>query len=174
MAFMVKLGKCKKGIELGVFTGYSSLCFAEVLPEDGKLVSIDVNPDFTALAQKYWKLAKVDHKIDLRLEGGITVLDEFLSDPDQKGTFDFAYVDADKENYGVYFDKLVELLRVGGFIMFDNVLWHGKVTNEDTRKDDPNATALYETVEKAMNDKRVKVHTILLADGLAIVEKVHE
>ena len=129
MAFMVKVAKAKRGIELGVFTGYTSLCFAEALPKDGELIAIDVDAKFTEVGQKYWKEAGVEDRIKLRLEGGTIVLNELLGTPSNHNSFDFAYVDADKENYLSYFDKLSQLIKPGGFIMFDNVLWSGQVVD---------------------------------------------
>lgn len=146
MAFLVRLANSKKGIELGVFTGYTSLCFAEALPADGKLIAVDVNDAFTNVAQKYWKEAGVDKRIELRLEGGIKVLDELIATEGNINTFDFAYVDADKTNYPFYFERLAKLLRPGGFIMFDNVLWGGNVTIEEKRKYDITTHSLYSVV----------------------------
>ena len=147
MAFMVRIAKAKKGIELGVFTGYTSLCFAEQLPQEGGLlVAIDVDEDFTNLAKKYWKEAGVEERIQLRLEGGVKVLDELISDPNQVETFDFAYVDADKPNYLNYFERLAKLLRPGGFIMFDNVLWSGKVADPAIRESDIDTKVLHDVV----------------------------
>ena len=125
MAFLVQLAKAKKGIELGTFTGYSALCMAQKLPEDGKLITVDIDPETNKIAKKYWEMAGVQNKIEAKIQAGTEVLDGLLGDPNHKGTFDFAYVDADKPNYPIYFQKLVDLLRPGGFIMFDNVLWGG-------------------------------------------------
>ena len=136
MAFMVRVAGAKKGIELGVFTGYTSLCFAEALPEDGKLIAVDVSEEFTGIAHKYWAEAGVDKKIELRLDGGLKVLQELIADKENLNSFDFAYVDADKPNYPHYFDLLAQLLRSGGFIMFDNVLWSGKVVDPEIRSTD--------------------------------------
>ncbi len=107
MKFLIKLSKAKKGIEVGVFTGYSALCMAEGLPEDGKLLALDISEEYTSLGLKYWKEAKVDHKIDLKIGPGIVYLDKLLTDKSEVGTFDFAYVDADKDNYPKYYDRLI-------------------------------------------------------------------
>ncbi len=154
MAFLARLAKAKKGIELGVFTGYSALCFAEALPEDGKLIAIDVDKVYTDVAEKYWKEAGVDHKIQLRLEGGSKVLDELISESSNHNSFDFAYVDADKPNYLTYFEKLERLIRPGGFIMFDNILWQGFVADEKKREEDEITKTMYQVVQKALNDSR--------------------
>ena len=133
---MVRLAKAKRGIEVGVFTGFTSLCFAEALQKDGELIAIDVDSTFAEVGKKYWKEAGVEDRIKLRLEGGNAVLDELLSVPENHNTFDFAYVDADKPNYLSYFSKLSDLIKPGGFIMFDNVLWKGYVADEAKRNED--------------------------------------
>jgi caffeoyl-CoA O-methyltransferase len=114
----------------------------------------------------------VDKKITLRLEGGTAVLDELLADPSQVGTFDFAYVDADKPNYPLYFEKLALLLKSGGFIMFDNTLWSGKVADPEMRAKDQNTQALYTVATTALNDPRFKTHSIAFSDGLTIAQKL--
>ncbi len=139
MAFIVRTANAKKGIEIGVFTGYTSLCFAEALQPNGILYAIDVSETFTSIAQKYWKEAEVDHKIKLSLDGGIKTMDALIADESNINTFDFAYVDADKPNYPEYFNRLARLLRPGGFIMFDNVLWRGSVADPEQMKTDVNA-----------------------------------
>jgi len=172
MAFLLRASGAKKGIELGVFTGYTSLCFAEALPADGQLVAIDVSEEFTALARKYWKLASVEDKVSLRLEGGHVVLAELLADPKQVGTFDFAYIDADKPSYPDYLPALIKLLRPGGFIMIDNVLWSGKVQDEQLRTTDKETKALYDTVMLALESPELRTHTIAFSDGLTIAQKI--
>ena len=171
MGFLVKASKGKKGIELGTFTGYSALCMAENLPEDGHLITVDVNPETGKIAKKYWEEAGLSGKIKAKIQPGTEVLDALLADPAEKGTYDFAYVDADKPNYPNYLKKLIELMRPGGFIMFDNVLWGGKVADPDKRANDESTRMLYETVQLALKDERVDTHTIKIGDGLAIVQK---
>lgn len=158
-------------MEIGVFTGYSALCLAEGLPSDGKLTALDVSKEWTDVAKKYWKEAGVDSKIDLRLGPGLQYLDKMISDKKEVGTFDFAYVDADKPNYPNYYDRLVTLIRSGGFIMFDNVLWAGNVQHEHHRKNDEKTRCLFETNQKALNDSRVEAHTINIGDGFMVVKK---
>ena len=104
MKFLVKLAKAKKGIEVGTFTGYSALCLAEGLPEDGTLICLDISDDYTEMAKRYWKEAGVDGKIDLRIGSGKDTLDSLLSDPANHNSFDFAFIDADKPNYPVYYE----------------------------------------------------------------------
>ncbi|CDW90260.1 sam-dependent methyltransferase [Stylonychia lemnae] len=171
MKFLVKQANAKKGIELGVFTGYSALSFAEVLPEDGLLIAIDVSEEWTEIAKKYWKEAGVDHKIQLRLEGGSIVLDELLADENNKNSFDFAFIDADKINYPNYYDRVIQLLRPGGILLIDNTIWFGKIVNEELRTKDEQTSQIWRIVELAMNDERVETHTIYLSDGLTIVHK---
>ncbi|CDW85100.1 o-methyltransferase [Stylonychia lemnae] len=171
MQFIIKLAKAKKGLELGVFTGYSALSFAEALPDDGLLIAVDVNKEWTDLGKKYWKEAGVDHKIQLRLEGGDIVLNELLADESNIDTFDFAFVDADKPNYPNYYDRIIKLLKPNGFLMIDNTIWNGKTTDETLRNSDENARCIWKTVQMALNDERVDVHSIYLSDGLTIVQK---
>ena len=172
MAFLVRVSGGKKGIELGVFTGYTSLCFAEALPADGKLIAIDVSEEYTNLGRKYWKLAGVDDKIQLRLDGGVKVLEELLADPANLGTFDFAYIDADKPSYPVYLKLLTKLLRPGGFVMIDNVLWKGMVADPHLRETDEETKALYGVVIDALKSPEFRTHAITFSDGLAIAQKI--
>ena len=141
LKFMVGLMGAKRGIEVGTFTGYSALCFAEALPEDGKLVCLDVSKEFTDLAVKYWKKAGVDHKIELQLGPATEYLEKLISEGGE-GTFDFGFIDADKENYQRYYEYVLKLLRKGGFVAIDNVLWSGKVVGEDESAMDEETLAL--------------------------------
>ena len=125
MKFLIKATGAKKGIEVGVFTGYSALCMAQALPSDGKLVALDISEDFTSIGRKYWKEAGVDHKIDLRLGPAVEILDALCLDKNNLEAFDFAYIDADKQNYLNYYQRIMKLLKPNGFIMLDNVIWKG-------------------------------------------------
>ena len=149
MGFLIRLSKAKKGIELGTFTGYSALCMAEQLPEDGKLITVDINPETGKIAKRYWEEAKVDKKIVQVIQPALEYLDELLKDPLEKGTFDFAFIDADKTNYPNYYERMIQLLRPGGFIMFDNILWDGRVADSDKRVNDESTKRIYETVSFA-------------------------
>ena len=169
MKMLVQITGAKKGIEIGVFTGYSALCLAEGLPEDGKLFALDISEEWTNLGKKYWEEAGVADKIDLILAPGVETLDSFIEDG-QEGTFDFAFVDADKENYTEYFERLVKLLKPNGFIMFDNVLWSGKVV-DDPSTHSPMTAALRKVVEVIKEDDRVENVMIPIGDGLSIVRK---
>lgn len=169
MKKLVQISGAKKGIELGVFTGYSSLSLAEGLPSDGKLTCIDVDVDFTNLASKYWKLGKVDHKIDLILKPGVEVLDKFI---ESKEEFDFAFVDADKDNYINYYERLLKLVKKGGFIMFDNTIWSGLVVDEVKDKNDLSTITLQKLNTLLQEDKRVEINQLPIADGLTLVYKI--
>ena len=124
MALLVQLIGAKKTLEVGVFTGYSSLVVALALPADGKIIACDKSEEYTAMARRYWQAAGVSDKIDLRIAPATETLAELI-DAGQSGTFDFAFIDADKTNYSHYYEKSLELLRPGGLIAIDNVLWGG-------------------------------------------------
>ncbi len=128
MALLVQLIGAKKTLEVGVFTGYSSLAVALALPADGKIIAADVSEQFTAIARRYWQAAGVADKIDLRLAPGVETLDALLA-TGQAETFDFAFIDADKENYDAYYERSLQLVRPGGLIAIDNVLWSGRVAD---------------------------------------------
>ena len=170
MKIMVQISGAKKGIEIGVFTGYSALCMAEGLPENGKLYALDINEGWTNIGKKYWEEAGVADKIELILAPGIETLDKFLEDEENVGTFDFAFVDADKENYPEYYERLIKLLKPNGFIMLDNVLWSGKVV-EDPSTHSSMTAALRKISEIVRDDDRVEHVMLPIADGLTIVRK---
>ena len=126
MALLVRLIAATRTIDLGVYTGYSSLCVALALPPQGKVIACDVNEEWTAMARRYWAEADVSSKVDLRLAPAMETLDGLLA-AGGAGTFDFVFIDADKENYAGYYERALELLRAGGLIAVDNVLWSGRV-----------------------------------------------
>ena len=136
MALLVRLLGARRAVEVGTFTGYSALVVAEALPEDGRLVACDVSEEWTAIGRPFWERAGVAHKIDLRLRPAVETLDALLADG-QSGAFDFAFIDADKANYDAYYERCLRLLRPGGVVGIDNVLWGGRVadaavTDQDT------------------------------------------
>uniref|UniRef100_A0A7S3KC42 SAM-dependent methyltransferase n=1 Tax=Euplotes crassus TaxID=5936 RepID=A0A7S3KC42_EUPCR len=170
MKLLVAISGAKKGIEVGVFTGYSALCLAEGLPEDGKLYALDVSEEWTSIGQKYWEEAGVADKIELILAPAIETLDGFIADEEQVETFDFAFIDADKVNYPDYYEKLITLLKPNGFIIVDNVLWGGSVV-EDPSTFDEDTAALRKLSDIVREDERVEHVMLPIADGVTIIRK---
>ncbi|MCC5645370.1 class I SAM-dependent methyltransferase [Nostoc sp. CHAB 5824] len=168
MRLLVQLIGAKKTLEVGVFTGYSSLSVALALPADGKIIAVDVSEEFTAIARRYWQEAGVADKIDLRLAPGLETLDQLLA-TGQAETFDFAFIDADKENYDGYFERSLQLVRPGGLIAIDNVLWSGQVAEEQNQ--DESTQAIRALNEKLHHDERVTLSLIPIADGLTLAIK---
>ena len=168
---MIKLTGAKKGIEVGTFTGYSALCLALGLPDDGKLICLDVSKEWTDIGKKYWKEAKVDHKIDLRLAPAAETMEDMIKDERNHNAFDFAFLDADKPNYGVYYEQLLVLLKPNGFLIIDNYLWGGSVCEDDINPSDEYTYALRQLAETIKDDDRVERCAIPIADGVAIIRK---
>jgi caffeoyl-CoA O-methyltransferase len=168
MAFLVETIGARKALELGVFTGYSSLAVASALPDDGRLIACDVNDEWTRIAREYWRKAKVDQRIELRLGNGIDTLDA-LSREGHGETFDFVFIDADKENYVAYYERCLRLVRRGGIIAFDNVLWSGRVA--DPSDQSVSTTALRELNERLAHDTRVSLTMLPIGDGLTLTRK---
>jgi predicted O-methyltransferase YrrM len=168
MALLVQLIGAKKALEIGVFTGYSSTCVARALPADGKIVACDINREWTSIARKYWKEAGVDDKIDLRLGDAVKTLDALIV-AGQEGTFDFAFIDADKKNYQNYFERALQLLRPRGVITVDNVLWSGRVA--DPSNQEPDTIAIRNFNEALAHDRRVDISLIPIGDGLTLAMK---
>ncbi|MDF1832022.1 MAG: class I SAM-dependent methyltransferase [Porticoccaceae bacterium] len=168
MALLVKLMGAKRALEVGVYTGYSALAVAEALPDEGLLVACDINAETTAIAQRYWQTAGVAHKIDLRLAPATQTLQALLDDG-QAGSFDFAFIDADKTTYSDYYELCLALLRPGGLIVVDNVLWGGAVLEPSSNDADTQAIQLFNTQLK--DDLRVDLSLLPLADGLSLLRK---
>ena len=168
LAILVQLIGAKKGIELGTFTGYSSTAVALALPDDGRLICCDVNADTTAVARRYWREAGVEHKIELVLGPALDTLNRLLAEGGA-GTYDFAFIDADKTNYPAYWEKCIELIRPNGIILIDNVLWHGRLVDPAVR--DADTEALRTINQQVFRDERVDVALIPVADGLTIARK---
>jgi len=168
MALLVRLMSAKKCLEIGVYTGYSSLCIALALPADGKITACDLSDEWTRIARRYWKEAGVAQKIELRLAPALKTLDELLAE-NQAGTFDFAFIDADKENYLAYYERCLKLLRRGGLIAIDNTLWSGRVAEPDNREAD--TVALREFNRKLHLDQRITLSLLPIADGLTLALK---
>lgn len=168
MALLVQLLGATKTLEIGVFTGYSSLCVALALPPDGKIVACDVSEEFTTVARRYWEAAGVADKIDLRLAPALETLDELLA-AGQAETFDFAFIDADKGNYEGYYERSLQLIRPGGLIAIDNVLWSGRVA--DPQEQEKNTEVIRAFNKKLHHDERVILSLVPIADGLTLALK---
>jgi predicted O-methyltransferase YrrM len=168
LQLLVQLIRAKKTLEVGVFTGYSSLWVALGLPDDGRIVACDVSEEYTAVARRYWKEAGVDRKIDLRLHPALETLDDLLAN-NEAGTFDFAFIDADKANYENYYERALKLLRVGGLIAVDNTIWSGRVA--DPNESDADTVAIRQLNEKLYRDERVALSMLTVGDGLTLAMK---
>ncbi len=167
MALLVQLIGATKTLEIGVFTGYSSLCVALALPPQGKIIALDVSEEYTAIARRYWQQAGVADKIDLRLAPAIDSLDQLLVT--DAGTFDFAFIDADKANYDGYYERALQLVRPGGLIAVDNVLWYGQVA--EAQFQDRSTRAIRDLNEKLHHDERVTISLVPISDGLTLCMK---
>ena len=168
LTFLVELTGANKAIEVGTFTGYSALCVASALPIDGKLVACDVSEQWTAIGRRYWQEAGVENKIDLRIAPAIETLKDLVVSG-ETGSFDFALIDADKENYGLYYKQIFELLRIGGLMLIDNVLWGGKVA--DPAISDPSTVAIRAFNREVYQDNRVSLSMLPIGDGMTLVRK---
>ncbi|MBD1939259.1 class I SAM-dependent methyltransferase [Microcoleus sp. FACHB-68] len=168
MALIVQLLGAKKTLEVGVFTGYSSLTVALALPPDGKIIACDVSEEYTTIARRYWQEAGVAEKIDLKLAPALQTLDNLLA-AGEAGTFDFAFIDADKENYDAYYERALQLVRTGGLIAIDNVLWGGRVA--DPQVQDNSTQAIRRLNEKLHQDERITLSLVPIADGLTLALK---
>lgn len=168
MALLIKLLGAKKTLEVGVFTGYSSLCVALALPIDGKIVACDVSEEYTTMARRYWQAAGVADKIDLRIAPALDTLDQLLAQG-QAETFDFAFIDADKGNYDNYYECSLQLIRPGGLIVIDNVLWSGRVA--DTQNKESSTQKIRAFNEKLHKDQRITLSIVPIADGLTLAFK---
>lgn len=167
MALLVQLIGAKKTLEVGVFTGYSTLAVALALPTDGKIIACDVSEAYTAIARRYWQQANVADKIELRLAPALDTLDQLLA-TGQANTFDFAFIDADKSNYDNYYERSLQLVRPGGLIAIDNVLWSGRVAapNPDNR-----TRSIHALNQKLHHDERISLSLLPLGDGLTLALK---
>jgi predicted O-methyltransferase YrrM len=168
MALLIQLMGARNTLEVGVFTGYSSLAVALALPADGHIVACDVSEEYTAIARRYWQEAGVDHMIDLHLRPALETLNQLLSEG-HRGRFDFAFIDADKVNYEGYYECALELLRPGGIILVDNVLWSGRLA--DPKENDPDTLALRAFNRKLHTDSRVALSMLPLGDGVTLALK---
>lgn len=168
MALLVELTGARKILEIGVFTGYSSTSLALALPEDGKLTACDISKTHTDVARRYWELAGVSRKIDLRVGPALDTLDNLLAEG-LAASYDMAFIDADKANYDGYYERALSLLRRGGLLMLDNVLWNGQVA--DPTFDDEDTAAIRALNAKIQADSRVGISLLPVADGLTLALK---
>jgi caffeoyl-CoA O-methyltransferase len=168
MALLVRLMGVRRCLEVGVFTGYSSLAIALVLPDDGRIVACDVSEEWTAVARRHWAAAGVAHKIDLRLAPALETLEGLLASG-EAGRFDFAFLDADKENYLRYYELALQLVRPGGLIVADNTLWSGRVI--DPANDAASTVALRAFNERLHGDARVDLSLVPIGDGLTLARR---
>lgn len=168
MALLIQLTGAKKGIEIGTFTGYSTLWMALALPADGQIIACDVNEKTTAIARQYWQQAGVADKIDLRIAPAVETLNHLI-ESGQTHIFDFAFIDADKPNYQTYCERCLQLLRPGGLIIIDNVLWGGRVAHSIVQDTDTKAIRAFN--QTLHQDERVDISTSGIADGITLARK---
>jgi predicted O-methyltransferase YrrM len=168
MALLARLVGARRCIEVGVFTGYSSLAVALALPEDGRIVACDVSEEWTSIARRYWQRAGVADRIDLRLAPALETLDSLLAGG-EAGRYDLAFIDADKTRYGDYYERVLQLLRPGGLVVIDNTLWSGRVA--DPAATDADTVALRELNERLLRDERVDLSLVPIGDGLTLARK---
>jgi predicted O-methyltransferase YrrM len=164
LAMLVELMAARECLELGAFTGYSAAWVASALAGDGRIISCEVNETYAVIARKYWAKAGLSSKIDLRMGPALETLRTLPN-----GSFDFAFIDADKENYDAYFERCLELVRRGGLILIDNTLWDGKVA--DTKVKDADTVAIRALNAKLFGDSRVSLSFLPFADGLTLARK---
>ena len=169
MALLIKLIGAKKTLEVGVFTGYSALVTALALPDDGKIIACDKDERYTNIAKPYWERAKVSHKIDLRIAPAQSTLQQLIAEG-QENSFDFAFIDADKRSYPIYYEQVLRLVRPGGLIAIDNVLWSGRVAEPNNT--DKRTVAIREFNQKLHQDERVDISLVPISDGLTLAMKI--
>ncbi len=168
MSLLVKLIGAKRAIEVGTFTGYSSICVASAMPDDGELICCDISPQWTDIAEKYWARAKLENKINLFTQPAEQTL-QTLIDDGQQSSFDFIFIDADKQNYIQYYEMALTLLRKGGLIAVDNTLWSGAVA--DPENDEPGTRAIRRFNQMVKEDTRVSKSLLPVGDGLTLILK---
>jgi len=169
MQLLVRLMGARRYLEVGVFTGYSSLAVALALPADGRIVACDVSDTWTAVARRYWAEAGVAEKIDLRLAPALQTLDQLIAGG-AAGSFDFAFIDADKTSYRAYYERALTLIRVGGLIAVDNTLWEGRVADPMAR--DADTRAIRDFNRHLRDDRQVHLCLVPIGDGLSLALKL--
>jgi len=168
MSLLVKLIGAKKAIELGTYTGYSSICIAGALAEGGRLTCCDDSEKWTNVAKKYWALANLNDKISLELQPAEKTLQRLL-DEGEASSFDFIFIDADKQNYSIYYEQGLRLLRKGGLMAVDNTLWSGSVADPDNNE--PGTRAIRRFNDMLKEDTRVTMSLVPIGDGLTLIIK---
>ena len=168
LALLAETVGARRCIEIGTFTGYSSLAVALALPPDGRLVCCDVSDEYTATARRFWAEAGVADKVELRLAPATDTLDALLADG-EAGAFDLAFIDADKPAYGDYWERCLRLVRPGGLIVLDNMLFHGRAVHP--APDDVNGGAIHALNERIAADERVSFVLLGIADGMTIARR---
>jgi predicted O-methyltransferase YrrM len=168
MALLVKMLGAKRTLDIGVYTGYSSLCIALALPEDGRVIACDINRKWTDIAKRYWRQAGVEGRIDLRIAPAKQILAALIEEGAE--SFDFAFIDADKVNYDIYYEYCLKLVRRGGLIVIDNVLWKGAVADDSVN--DAETVAIRALNKKIHSDSRVEISLVPIADGVALARKI--
>ena len=166
LEIIVAISKAKKCLEIGRFTGLSTLCMARGLPDDGKIISIDNSDEFSSLANKFWKQADIQHKIESVIGQGVEVMQSYV---DRQFSFDLIFIDADKNNYPHYYELSLELLPSNGIIIIDNMLWGGVVA--DLSNNDTQTETIRSLNEKIQKDRRVDFSLLPIADGLSFIRK---
>ena len=168
-AFLIQLIGARKALEIGTFTGYSAMAVALALPPDGKLICCDVSEEWTSIGKPFWSEAGVADKIDLRLAPAVETLDALI-DAGESGSFDFAFIDADKTGYDDYYERSLKLVRANGLIAIDNVLWNGNVA--DPKHTDESTEALRAIARKVRDDDRVSECMLAVGDGVTLARKL--
>ena len=168
MGLLVQLMGARRCLEIGVFTGYSSLVTALALPGDGRIVACDVSERWTSIARRHSRASGDAHKVDLRVAPALETLDALIA-AGEEGRFDFAFIDADKENYGHYFERVLRLLRPGGLVAVDNTLWSGRVADPENAEAD--TVAMRHFNERLHSDARVDLSLVPIGDGLTLARK---
>ena len=166
LEIIVKTSRAKSCLEIGRFTGLSSLCIAKGLPQNGKIIAVDNSDEFLPIAEKYWKMAGVNTKIESIIGAGVEVMQSMI---DRQRSFDFIFIDADKNNYPNYYELSLKLLRSNGIIIIDNMLWHGDVADEN--KNDSQTNTIRDLNNKILKDERVNFSLLPLSDGLSFIRK---
>ncbi len=168
LSILVELLGARRCLEVGTFTGYSSTAVALALPDDGRLTCCDVSREWTDVARRYWAEAGVADKVDLRIAPAVETLDGLLAEGEED-SYDFAFVDADKTGYDAYYERLLRLVRPGGLIAFDNMLWGGRVV--DRERDDADTEAIRALNRRLADDDRITLALLPLADGVTLARR---